>query len=152
MAVHGQRCLGGFGLSFGKQTSPTHTLVANVNELHSLAAFGDPAEFLTYVRQSAKAGTNPRRFTVRAEKIDLDPRFGPFSAVTYSEVEDRAAANARGNASLVLKVYGYVFVHAHFPNLVISIDYSERGRRDELDPAFEARAKQFIEGIRLKQP
>lgn len=148
-----QEQVGRFDLSFGKRSSsPTHTWVATVTETHSLASFRDPAEFLKFVQQSAKAGTDPRRFTLVAAKFELDNRFGAYSVRKVAEAEDRAAVNARGEPFLVLRILGQVFVHPHFGNLIISIDYSERGKRDELDPTFEASANQFLDGLRLKRP
>ncbi len=145
--------VGRFELSFGKRpTSPTHTFIAAVTETNSRATFTNPSEFLAFIRQATKVDTDPRRLTVLAEQIELDNRFGAYSIRKFIEAEDRTAVNAPRGSSLVMRVQGEVFVHPHFPNVIITIDFSERGRRDELDPAFEARATRFVDGLRLKRP
>jgi hypothetical protein len=78
-------------------------------------------------------------------------RFFTYS-VKYSVVsEDYGAANKGNNPFLVLKLYGYIFIHPNFENVIIDISYSERGKVSEIDPDFKTTAKKFIEGMKLKR-
>ena len=139
-----------FYLAFGKKfDSPTLTLSGLVTEIHSSAQFGDPEEFLNYIKKSKKLDANPRRFKMFEDEFNLDPKFGEYS-VKYSTVsEDYGAPNKGNNPFLVLKLYGYIFIHPNFENLIIDISYSERGKVSEIDPDFKTTAKKFIEGMKL---
>lgn len=150
-AYMAQDRVGQHEISFGKKpASPTYSLVASVTESHGREAFRDPQELLTFIRQSAKLDMDPRRFTLRQERIDLDPRFGRLSVRNQFEAEDRGAVNLRGAPHLLLRQVGYVFVLPGQENILVSLMYSERGRPNELNPAFEAQADRFFQGVRLR--
>lgn len=146
-----QEQVGRFDLAFGKKfDSSTHTLTGLVAEIHSYAQFENPEEFLTYVKKSKDLGTDPRRFKIITNKISLDPKFGGY-CVKYSAVaEDHGASNKGGEKFLLLNLYGYIFIHPNFENVIIDISYSERGTSEETDPKFKIAANSFIEGMKLK--
>lgn len=145
--------LGRFDLGFNKEpSSPTHTIGATVAEIHSYAQFEKPNDFFKYIKQSSKMDADPRRFEIIGEGFELNEKFGPYSILKHVSAKDYAAKNLNGAKYLVLRIYGYIFVHPFFPNLIISIDYSERGKPNELDADddFIKTAQKFIDGLTLK--
>lgn len=149
--IEGKRT-GGSNLSFGKKfDSSTHTLTANVVEVQSFANFSSPEEFLGFIKKGNELGTDPNRFRIQENEINLDDKFGAYSVEYYSKLEDHRAVN-RGEATfLIMVTKGYTFIHPHFKDTIISVYYSERGRPDEIDPNFKGAAQKFIEGLRIKE-
>ena len=147
-----QNQVGIFNLAFGKKfDSPTHTLSGLVVEIHSSAQFENPEEFLNYIKKSKELDADPRRFKMFEDEFNLDPKFGEYSVKYSSASEDYGAANKGNDPFLILKLYGYIFIHPNFENVIIDISYSERGKVSEIDPDFKTTAKKFIEGIKLKR-
>ena len=147
-----QEEVGIFSLAFGKKTdSPTHTFSGLIAEIHSNAQFENPGEFLNLMKKSKELDADPRRFKMFKDEFNLDPKFGDY-CVKYSSVsEDHGATNKGNDPFLVLKLYGYIFIHPNYGNEIIDISYSERGKVSEIDPDFEIAAKKFIEGMKLKK-
>ena len=142
---------GTYDLFFGKKfTSNTHTLVATVKEIHGYAQFKDANDFLRYVEQSSMMDVDPRRFNLVENKFDLKNNLGKFAAYKSATAEDRFAANSNGKEYLLLKLYGVVIVLPENESIMLSVDYSERGTKDEIDPEFETKARRFLESIKLK--
>jgi len=145
--------LGGLNLGFYKETSsPTHSIFAGVAEIQSNAQFEKPNDFFKYIKQSSKMAAVPRRFEIIWENFELNEKYGPYSVLKYVSAKDYSAKNRDGAIYLVLRIYGYVFVHPFFSNLIISIDYSERGKPNELykDDDFVNTAQKFIDRLTLK--
>lgn len=147
-----QEQVGVFNLAFGKKfDSPTHSLSGLVAEIHNYAKFENPGEFLNYIKKSKELDADPRRFKMIEHEFALDPMFGNYS-VRYSAVsEDHGAVNKGNEPFLVLKLYGYIFIHPEFENEIIDISYSERGRESEINPDFKITAEKFIDGMKLKK-
>lgn len=148
-----QEQTGKFDLFYGKKlASPTHTLAAMVTEIHANINFHTPDEFLNFVKKSKELGGDPRRFKFSALDVNLDNKFGDYSIRYYSQAEDHSAANLNNNEFLILKYYGYIFIHPFIDNLLLDISYSERGTPNEVDPNFKNNAIKFIDGLALKKP
>lgn len=146
-----QNQAGTYNLYFGKDTnSPTHTLVAIVTELHSSIRFDTREEFLKYVEKSKELDTDPRRFKIIKYDINLNDKFGEYCIKYYAETEDHQPANLDGNDFLVLKLYGYTFLHPYFKNVAVDISYSERGIPQEISSDFDVMAEKFLNGLVLK--
>ena len=142
---------GSVDLFFGKRfSSTTHTLAATVKEIHSYVKFKDANAFLKYVEQSSMMDVDPRRFNLIDSKFDFKNNLGKYAAYKSATAEDRLAPNSNGKDYLLLKLYGVVVVHPENESIILSFDYSERGTSDEIDPDFEAKARRFLEGIKLK--
>jgi len=142
---------GSFDIVFAKRgTSSTHTFVAKTSKIYSSATFATRDEFFKFAKLSLNMDIDPRRFKMIEEKIELSDKFGPYSFFKYGVAEDNNAANANGSV-LILKVYGYGFIHPSDKALMVDIMYSERGKSDEIDPAFENKAKAFIDGFSVKK-
>jgi len=143
---------GVYNIYFGKKfDSKTHTLVALVSENHGLTKFNSPEEFLNFVKKTMDLQTDPRRFKVQKDELDLDNKFGPYCVRYYTITEDHNPVY-KGNAEyLNLENYEYIFVHPNIENVMISVLYSERGNPDEIDPNFDKTAERFFDGLKLKQ-
>lgn len=141
--------VGHFDFVFGKSDSPTHTVVASVTALTAQRSFATPEEFYSFVREAGSTGIDPGRFTVLYSRFEQDNRFGPWSIFKQTLVEDRRAVNAAGQDALLQRTAGYVLVHTAGQRRLVSIEYSERGTQQELDPGFEAQSRKFFEGLRL---
>jgi hypothetical protein len=142
---------GRYSLDFGKKyDSRTHTAVASVTEMHTKTTFKNPEEFLSFMTNSMHMDFDPRRFNSIKEEIVLDDRFGKYSLRFYSEAEDHGASISDGTLPfLTMKLCGYIFVHPWIDNLTVQISYSERGRADEIDPAFNEVGQKIFEGFKI---
>lgn len=146
-----QEQAGSFNLTFGKKfSSSTHSLVGLITENHVYATFDNPEEFLKYINKGFELNTDPRRFISVNKETVLDDKFGDYSIRYYSVTEDHNAANKGGNEFLVFNIYGYTFIHPQFNNIIMDIQYSERGLPEEIDPNFKETAAKFINGLILK--
>ncbi len=117
-----QEQVGRFDLAFGKKfDSSTHTLSGLVAEIHSYAQFENPEEFLNYVEKSKDLGTDPRRFKMIENEISLDPKFGGYCVKYSAMAEDHGASNKGNKEYLILNLYGFIFIHPYFENLIIDI-------------------------------
>lgn len=142
--------VGHFDFVFGRKLdSPTHTMVASVTALTTHRSFATPEEFYSFVREAGSTGIDPRRFTVISSRIEQDNRFGPWSIFKHTLVEDRQAVNAAGQDTLLQRTAGYVLVHTTEEHQLVSIEYSERSAREEMDPDFEEQSRKFFGGLRL---
>jgi hypothetical protein len=131
--------------------STSHTIYANVIEVPSYAKFKTPDEFLSFIKNQEQVGFNYKRFSIIDEDMKLDNRFGDYSVLHYSKIEDHGAANPGKYPYLIMETYTYFFIHPHAKNLMIMTSYSERGGIDELDKDFKAKAILFMEGLRFKK-
>ena len=141
---------GKYDLFFGKKISATHTLVATVYEVHSYAQFKDADDFMRYAEQSSMMDVDPRRFNLIESKMDFKKDLGKYAVYRSATAEDRHPEKSHGNDYLLLKMFGFVVVHPENESVILSVDYSERGKRDEIDPEFEMKARRFLESFKLK--
>lgn len=141
----------GYDLFFGRRdSSPTHTLVATVKEIHSYAEFKDANDFLRYVELNSMMDADPRRFNLVEKRFEIKDNLGKFAAYKFATAEDRLAQNSNGKGNLLLKLLGLVVVHPQNESVILTIDYSERGAKGEIDPEFETKARQFLDGLKFK--
>lgn len=129
----------------------THTVYASVKEVPSKPNFDTPEEFHSFLQKAQSLGLDERRFTVIEEDIRLDDKFGKFSVAYSSKVEDHGAARMDDAPFLIMQTYGYFFIHPYAKNLLMEIEYSERGKPDQLDADFVEKGKAFVSGLRLKE-
>jgi len=139
-----------FGLP---QKSKTHTLYAKVSETPSSANFDTPKEFQSFFKKiMIEVGFDPRRYKIVKEENKLESKFGDFSVLHYSLVEDHGAAQCSDDAPyLLMETFGYYFIHPHKKNKIVNIIYSERGKQGELDERFIEKATAFINDFNLKK-
>lgn len=138
---------------FGKQgDTKFHTYVAEVTANYSYdnLNFANPEGFLEFMKNTAKIGTDPRRFDVQEEEMVLDNKFGPYCVRYYMKAEDRYAAERNKTMFMIMELYQYHFIHPYNKNILISIGYSERGKLNENSFNFKEIAQNFIDGLKLK--
>ncbi len=139
---------------FGKQgNTKSHTYVAEVvaNYSYDNLNFKSPEDYLEFMKNTAKIGTDPRRFEIQEEEMVLDNKFGPYCVRYYVKAEDRYAAERNKTMFMIMELYQYHFIHPHNKNILISIGYSERGRLNENSNDFKVIAEDFINGIKIKE-
>ena len=129
--------------------SSTYSLYAMISDSPSVITFSTPQEFLFMYRKMADMTNDPRRTKVVKSEVTPDKKFGDYSVLHYSSVEDHRAAN-RGNAPYLLtQALTYCFIHPRSKQ-VISVTYSERGLPAEMDEKFVEKAKAFADGLTIK--
>jgi hypothetical protein len=137
-----------FGLPMN---SRTHSLYANVTEIPSTAKFNTPREFQSFFDNMTKTGFDSRRYKMVDEKTEPYNKFGDFSFIYYSLVEDHGAKNSDDVPYLLLESVCYYFIHPYNKDQLINVIYSERAKPGELDKNFREKAKAFVEGLQLKK-
>lgn len=141
-------------LIFGKQGDTTsHTYVAEITANYSYdnLNFKNPEDFLEFMKNTAKIGTDPRRFDVQEEEMVLDKKFGQFCVRYYVKAEDRYAEEKNKTMFMIMELYQYHFIDPYNKNILISIGYSERGRLNENSSNFKEVAEKFVDGLKLKE-
>lgn len=138
------------GITFFKKLSGTHTRAGFITEKQVYSTFDTPEEFLKFGTKGIDLNTDPRRFKDVDTEIALDDKFGNYSMKYYSVTEDHNAVNKGSHEFLLFNVFEYFFIHPQFNNIIIDIQFSERGLPEEIDPNFKETAKRFIDGLVLK--
>lgn len=144
----------GQSIIFGKQgDTKFHTYIAEVTATYSNdnLNFRNPEDFLEFMKNTAKIGTDPRRFAIQEEEMVLDSKFGQYCVRYYLKAEDRYAAERNKTMFMVMELYQYHFIHPLNKNILISIGYSERGKLNENSFNFKEVAEKFIKGLKLKE-
>lgn len=138
----------GFG---SPQKSKTYTLFASVAEISSDANFNSPQEFESFIQKKDQIGFDHRRFKIVQQELNLDNKFGDYSVLHYSLVEDHGAYQFSDAPYLLTKTLCYYFIHPYHNKQIISVIYSERGKESELDERFREKAQVFFNGLNLKK-
>jgi len=150
--LYGQNAIpGGHEIIFGKRIgSSTHTHIANVTEIHHSADFKNQDEFMKFVDNALLFNTDPRRFKLLNEVKTPDEKFGKYCLLVSAEAEDNVLTNYNGPL-LVMRIYGYYFVHPYKKDVFMTVAYSERATKDLLSENYEQLANGFIDGFKLKK-
>ncbi len=134
---------------YRKNASPTHTLYAQVSMNEMTAKFDNPEKYLDFIKTASQMW-DPKRFNPIEQRAVLDNKFGPYSVLMYSKVEDHHAAGAVDLPYLTMVTYSYAIISPVDDRFHFSLTYSERGKAGELDPNFEENARKFFNGFTIK--
>ena len=84
-------------------------------------------------------------------KFEIIEFKGAKTASFYIVQKDLSAMNKGLNPYLYVKTAGNVIIHPEKKNVLIQLDYSERGVESELDINFKENASIFFHNITLKE-
>ncbi|UCD54700.1 MAG: hypothetical protein JSV93_04035 [Candidatus Omnitrophota bacterium] len=139
------------GVAFTKKTgSATHTFTVAVLIARIPPSWKTQNEFLDYVKNGKRAGTDPRRFKIIEEDYSLDNKFGQYSVKYHIKVEDHGAVKTDGAPFLILDVSGYCCMHPKLRNSYYDIQYSERSKPGESDLSLKIIGEEFVNNFRFK--
>ena len=125
----------------------THTAFASA-DLKVLPRIAiSPADFAQLCRSDHIIETN------RLALISYDQHLSTVQgqwAIEYSMTVLDAHARNSLHAPLTIRTIGRVVNQPAFPNSVVAMIYSERGRPEELDPDLETKGREILNGIVLE--
>ncbi len=133
---------------FGKIMGKTHTVTAYIEEI-AAPHFENAEDFYAHYRIILSKNEIPDRYKLVKFEHAKDPAYGDFSIRYALTGEDYKAPNAPGNTPLIIKYKGYVIILPEKYGLIYMF-YSERGLTEEMLPDFEARADEFIQGLKIR--
>lgn len=131
--------------------TPSHHFMADLGEIEKsvdLIERDDIRE--SVVRPALHRFMGERKTEVVRREVEDDPRFAEGGVRFFFEAKDFEAPG-RGDAEfLLVRMWGYGFIHPDHPDTVVIIAMSERANEDEFDPGTEEVAEQFFSGLELK--
>ena len=137
-------------LFFGKKKeSATLSTFGMVREIYVRDSSFNSEELLEVVKQISKMDMDPRRFVVTEEIYEPVDMFGGSAVFRAITTEDRGAINKGSEDHLIMKTYGYLVSHPDLANVLISADYSERGKKTEIDKNFKENAEKFVSKLKI---
>lgn len=131
------------------QRTRTYARFALVSEEFQPGAYATPQDLLQLVHRRKRREMDPERFRLIMQQLKLDPRFGAYSVAVYTIREERTRQPRQADDALLLRTYEYRFAHPRLREVLITVQFNERGRAKELDPDFAAQAQAFFAGILL---
>ena len=135
---------------FGRCVSPTHTLVAYVEEV-KLERYSDPQSFLAAATRYLDRQCSVARQRCVTKETRLNSKFGAHTTQYRYTILDFEAKNAPRNTPLEIRARGYIIGHSSIAGLVLHIHYSERALPNELDEGrIEQAFEQFVGGVSLR--
>jgi len=134
------------GLNFKKIDNLAHTFGCHIVIIPVDKEFENPDKFLEWVKQSHQKDTDPKRFKNEKYSYDLNERFSPYCVRYQVKSTDIKRKTAEGNY-LILKIYGYIFIHPKSSKYAVQIWYSERGIAKDFTSSFQKVANEFIDNL-----
>jgi len=135
-----------------KSQSDTFSNYAIVREmLSNIYLHYNDELFLNYVKYSIEQNNNQQRAELVESKFEIIDLKGAKTAAFYIVQKDLDAMNKGLNPYLYIKTAGNVIIHPEKKNILIQLDYSERGVESELDIDFKKNASIFFSNIVLKK-
>lgn len=138
---------------FGKKNkSKTLTTYALIAEKYGKNDFLNDEEFMNFVKNSVNLSNDPRRLENIESKFEIVEISGAKAVSFYCSYKDHNASNKEENSFLIIKVAGNIIIHPQDKNVLIQMNYSERGLLSDFDQKFNASAKSFFKNLVLKNP
>lgn len=137
---------------FGRNNqSETLSNYAVVSEMISPIYFFNEECFLNYVKLSIIQSNDPKRMELVESKFEIKRFLGAKNIYFYVVYKDLCAPNKGNNSNLYVKTAGNVIIHPDKRNMLIQLDYSERGAESELDENFKEKAARFFNNFTFKK-
>lgn len=135
-----------------KKQSETLSNYALVSEKISPIIFDNNDCFLDYVKLSIIQDNDPKRMELIESKFEIKNFKGAKDVSFYVVYKDFSAPNKGNNPYLYVKTAGNIIEHPDKRNILIQLDYSERGVESELDENFKENAARFFNNFAFKKP
>ncbi len=142
---------GGHAINFFKVISPTHSIAANIMEMKAGPPPSTPQKFLEMIENEVnkEASSDSERYKEQSNTFVLSSQFGPYTVRASSQMKDYGAVNRGENPFLTFACYRYYFFHPSQPFILVTVDYSERGKNEEMNKNLEHDAEDFFSHISL---
>ncbi|HBG21140.1 MAG TPA: hypothetical protein DDY32_18205 [Desulfobulbaceae bacterium] len=137
---------------FGRRNqSETLSNYAVVTEKISPIYFFNEECFLDYVKSSVIQSNDPQRMELVESEFEIKKFLGAKDISFYVVYKDLSAPSKGNTSYLYVKTAGNVIIHPDKRNLLIQLDYSERGVESELDEHFKENAARFFNNFTFKK-
>jgi hypothetical protein len=138
---------------FSKIISRTHSIVATIMEVKAGPRPSTPQKFLEMIESelNKEDSSDSERYKEKSNTIVLNNRFGPYTVRVGSQYKDYGAVNRGDTPFLVFVGYSYYFFHPSEAFILVTMDYSERGKAEEMSKNLEHDAEEFYRHISLAQ-
>ena len=135
-----------------KNQSKTLSNYALVSEKISPIIFDNEKCFLDYVKLSVIQSNDPQRMELAESEFEIKSFIGAKDISFYVVYKDLNAPNKGNYPYLYVKTAGNIIEHPDKRNMLIQLDYSERGVESELDENFKENAARFFNKLTFKKP
>ena len=130
--------------AFGKKLeSNNHTFIASVHISKFTIKFNTPEEFLSFVKKSRIEGTPPDQFTIIQYDENLDKSRSDYCTKFILKAEEKEKGT--------LESRGFSCLHPKYPELAITIEYSERTNGAKVNELVRNEGERFINSLELRQ-
>ena len=131
--------------------TPSHQFAADVAEIDRPEDLTDAGQLLDLVlRPYVEQYFEGRKFEVTMQEAEPDTRFGEVG-VRFSFVARDYEAPGRGEAAyVIMRMWGYAFVHPDASDTVVVMAMNERGHPDEFGDEGKAMGEAFFSGLTLR--
>ena len=134
----------GVTTAFGKKLeSNEHSFIASAHISKFTIKFNTPEEFLGYVKESRMKETPSDKFK-NIQYNEVLHNKGSEYCTKYSLKAEEAGKGT-------LESQGYTCLHPVYPELGITIQYSERTKGNHVDAVVREEGERFINSLELKQ-
>ena len=131
----------------GNNLDETYGLNIIVFELPNLDS---KEEFVEYIKDGRAKDTDPERFKIIRDEINIYEDFVDYCVTYYSAAEDKKAKKRSKNKDpMILEMAGYVCRHPKNKNLAVDFDFSHRYYKGHEDKKLVPMAKEFFKNLKL---
>ena len=129
--------------AFGKKLeSNDHTFIASSHISRFTVKHSTPEDFLTFTKQSRIMDTSPYRFKIIKHEESLDQSKSQYCTKFI------LTAQVIGKGTIESK--GYTCLHPTYPELGITIEYSERTKGPRVSEKIRNEGERFINSLKFK--
>jgi len=131
-------------VAYGKKLeSAKHTFIASAHISEFSIKFSSPEDFLSFVKKSRMQSTPQDRFNIIEYKEVLDKSRYDFCTKYILKVEEKEKG--------ILESNGYSCLHPKYPELGVTIEYSERTKDLHVSEKVLIEGKNFINSLELRE-
>lgn len=106
-------------------------------------------EFLEFVKQSKQSDIDTKGFKNIEHSYNLNKRYSSY-CVEYKQTATDTKHTTSDETNLIIKKYGYIFVHPKLPKYIVDIGYSEKGIDKDFTSSFQKIGDEFIDNLIIK--
>lgn len=130
-------------LAYGKKLeSNKHTFIASAQVSRIDKVFNNENEFLSFVKTSRVGDTDQNKFSGLTYKEEIDNTHGNYCTRYLLKAEEKGKGTIESN--------GYTCLHPMQPQLVVTVEYSERTQDITVGNEIRNEGEQFIKSLKLK--
>jgi hypothetical protein len=134
---------------YKKGEIPMQTYQCKTTFLPVDKSFTTQDEFLEFVKQSKQNDIDTERFKDIEHSYNLNKRYSSY-CVEYKQIATDTEHTTSDGTNLIVKRYGYIFLHPKPPKYIVDIGYSQKDIDKDFAPSFQKVGDEFINNLIIK--